>query len=322
MTGIKRRAHVGFVFVLGALCCGGVTSAQTQMSDPAFDTSIRVPAYLREHPKVVIDEAHHNFHTMSGFYKPLAQLLDSDGYKVVPGHRAFTSSSLRGIGVLIISNARGGEEDEQAGAPAFTTAECDTVGKWVRNGGALLLIADHTPFGSAARELALQFGVDMGRGYLFDPKNSDGNPTFMVYSEANGLLGDGPIISGRTDGERVHRIVAFTGQSLNIPRGAIALMKLSSSAFEIDSYADGQAVLDHRHQGATPRSSAGRAQGIALIFGRGRVVVVGEAAMFSAQLLKFDNPGTPDLKFGMNAPGNDDRQFAINVLHWLSGVIP
>ena len=36
------------------------------------------------------------------------------------------------------------------------------------------------------------------------------------------------IISGRTDAERVHRIVAFTGQSLTIPRGATALMKLSS----------------------------------------------------------------------------------------------
>ena len=41
------------------------------------------------------------------------------------------------------------------------------VERWVRNGGALLLIADHTPFGSAAHDLALRFGVDMGRGYVF-----------------------------------------------------------------------------------------------------------------------------------------------------------
>ena len=27
----------------------------------------------------------------------------------------------------------------------------------------------------------------------------------------------------------------------------------------------------------------------------------------------------PDFRFGMNAPGNDDKQFVLNTLHWLSG---
>ena len=33
----------------------------------------------------------------------------------------------------------------------------------------------------------------------------------------------------------------------------------------------------------------GRAQGVALLFGKGRIIVMGEAAMFSAQLLKSDD---------------------------------
>jgi hypothetical protein len=28
--------------------------------------------------------------------------------------------------------------------------------------------------------------------------------------------------------------------------------------------------------------------------------------------------GPQGFKMGMNAPGNDDRQFALNVLHWLT----
>jgi len=59
-----------------------------------------------------------------------------------------------------------------------------------------------------------------------------------------------------------------------------------------------------------------------MTFGKGRVVVLGEAALFSAQILRSTEGNQQrDLKFGMNAPGNDDRQFALNVLHWLSGLL-
>jgi hypothetical protein len=66
----------------------------------------------------------------------------------------------------------------------------------------------------------------------------------------------------------------------------------------------------------------GRAQGIALKPGKGRVVMMGEAAMFSAQLIRFEHEGKPmELKMGMNVPGNDDRQLALNIFHWLSGLL-
>jgi len=61
-----------------------------------------------------------------------------------------------------------------------------------------------------------------------------------------------------------------------------------------------------------PAPARGRAQGVALQFGSGRVVVLGEAAMLTAQIGGDGHP------FGMNVPGNDDRQLALNILHWLS----
>ena len=71
-------------------------------------------------------------------------------------------------------------------------------------------------------------------------------------------------------------------------------------------------------------SAAGRAQGIALMFGKGRVVVLGEAAMLSAQL--FTGPaaqlvGKDEIRIGMNYPGIDNRQLALNIMHWLSGLL-
>jgi hypothetical protein len=65
-----------------------------------------------------------------------------------------------------------------------------------------------------------------------------------------------------------------------------------------------------------PASAAGRAQGIAMMSGKGRVIVLGEAAMLSAQLA-----GPNQMKFGMNRAGIDNRQLALNIMHWLSGLL-
>ena len=47
---------------------------------PAWST--RLP---QSGPRVVIDESHRNFHTASGRYRPFAQLIGNDGYRVEPG---------------------------------------------------------------------------------------------------------------------------------------------------------------------------------------------------------------------------------------------
>jgi len=286
-----------------------LSQAQTAVPDPHFNTSVRNPAYTQEHPVVAVDEAHHNYHTMHGRYEPFAQLLQNDGYTVVAGTAPFTPAGLQSVRVLVIANATGGA-GAAPGTPAFTAEECAVVEQWVRSGGSLLLIADHRPFGSAARELALRFGVEMGQGFVADVEHSDGNPTFLVFSDRNGLLGDSPVIQGRNAAERVRRVVAFTGQSLSIPPGAIALLKLAPTARE-------GATADEAAMKKSADGQHDRAQGVALPFDKGRVIVVGEAALFSAQLLR--QTGRPDFRFGMNAPGNDDKQFALNVLHWLSG---
>ena len=51
-------------------------------------------------------------------------------------------------------------------------------------------------------------------------------------------------------------------------------------------------------------------------------LVLGEAGMLSAQIVRSggaDQAG--EMKFRMNVPGNDDRQFALNLMHWLSGLL-
>jgi hypothetical protein len=62
----------------------------------------------------------------------------------------------------------------------------------------------------------------------------------------------------------------------------------------------------------TPVPAGGHSQAVAIEVGKGRVVVLGEAGMISAQI---DAQGG---KMGMNVPGNDNQAFALNVFHWLS----
>lgn len=282
-------------------------SAQ-QQADPEFDTSVARPAYKDDGPRVMFDEAHHNFHTSDGRYKPFVHLLTNDGYRVIRNRQAFVKARLSGFKILVIANALGAEEDDDEGADtsAFTDEEIAAVGDWVKSGGALLLIADPAPFGGAAAVLATRFGVDMSKGYTFDPQNCvAGSPTQLVFSRENKLLANHSIAEGRNETERINLVRSFTGQSLKGPEGSIEILKLADSAIDKPAYT-----------AETSTPAAGRAQAIALKHGKGRVVVHGEAAMLSAQI-----SGAEKQTMGMNVPGNDNKQYALNLMHWLSGIL-
>jgi len=304
------------------LACAWQASAQTgdaqQIADPNFNPSVRNRAYPHTHPVVVVDEAHANFHTVGGRYKPFADVLRADGYLVAAGTQAFTKASLASARVLVISNALGsGFNESNASNPpsAFTDAECDAVRDWVRAGGSLLLIADHAPFGATAASLAERFGVEMGKGYAWVVTGNSSEPsTTIEYSRDKALLGTHAITRGVT------RVVAFTGQSLSVPPGATALLKFGV-AYE-SSAADGQADMAAFREGkpTKARSLTNRAQAVAFDYGKGRVVMTGEAAMFSAQVIRFkDEQGrSQESKMGMNVPGNDNQTFLVNILRWLT----
>jgi hypothetical protein len=284
-------------------CATNAAWAQ-QVVDLTYDTRVARPAYKDDGPRVVIDEAHRNFHTASGRYKPFADLVSHDGFRVSANTHPFSAESLKGVQVLVIANATG----EPPASSAFSDAECDAVREWVRAGGALLLIADHAPYGSAASTLARRFGVDMSATSTIDEQHyytPFGNRGFIVYKKNEGTIADHAITTGRDLSEAISTVMTFTGQSLKGPAGSVALLKLADSA------------RDHVAGSQTDTTSAaGRAQGIAFAFGRGRVVVLGEAGMLSAQ-----TTGPEKRPMGMNQPGTDNKQFALNVMHWLSGLL-
>lgn len=299
-----------FAFSLVLAVLLPLSSIAQQVADPNFDTKVARPAYKTNGPKVLFDEAHNNFHTAGGRYKAFADLITNDGYQVTPNKDKFSADTLKGFDVLVISNPMGAAQMNMAEAsnPAFTAEESDAVRDWVKKGGALLLIADHAPVGGATQILGERFGIDMSKQFTLDEQNYEkgtDNPGFIIYTRESGRLADHPVTNGRDATERVNKIIAFTGQSLKGPADSIAFMKLADTAQDRMPGPDSK-----------PVSAAGRAQGILMRFGKGRAVFLGEAAMLSAQLA-----GPNKLQFGMNRPGIDNRQLALNIMHWLTRVL-
>jgi hypothetical protein len=161
----------------------------------------------------------------------------------------------------------------------------------------------------------------MGGGLVEDPEHCEPSrgESHLAFSAENGLLGDHPIIRGRNPAERVRRVLTFTGQSVAGPASAVQILALSAKAFERPPTAptverSGGDVRVHMEY-ASPVSAKGRALGLALEIGKGRVVVLGEAGMLRAQR---DKGGA---RIGMNVRGWDNRQLALNVIRWLSRIL-
>jgi hypothetical protein len=141
--------------------------------------------------------------------------------------------------------------------------------------------------------------------------------TQLVFEREDSLLLAHPITEGRDASERIERVMTFMGQSLSGPPGSVSFLRLSSDAVDrapnVQVDRDGDDTRVTVTQGAAT-SAAGRAQGLAFEYGRGRVVILGEAAMLTAQRQN-------DRQFGMQLPGIDNKQLALNVMHWLSRIL-
>jgi hypothetical protein len=301
-------------FVATIVVVSGVAAGAQQVPDTSFTPPISDPAFASgQGPRLAIDDGHHNFHTSTGRYRPFAMLAARDGYRVAGTPGPFTDSLLAGIDVLVIANALA--ERNEGGRwtlptpSAFTPDEIAAVVRWLQRGGSLLLIADHMPFGGAAESLATAVGVRWANAFALDSASRGGN--FVLHRGAE--LAPHAVFEGRASGERIDSIVVFTGSALGLAGAGSPLFGLPPHVTLLYPTEAWRFSRDTRRE-----SGAGWLQGAALRVGRGRVVALGEAAMMSAQ--RQGPRGNP---MGFNDPrAAQNVQFILNVLHWLSGLLP
>lgn len=272
-----------------------------------FNYPVSDPAYARgKGPTVTVDEAHFNFHTLEGRYSPFAKLLTADGYVLKAGKEKFTTQYLDRTKILVIANPLGDTgEWKLPTRAAFTTAEVDAVEQWVKGGGSLFLIADHMPCAGAAANLAAAFGFNFINGFAM--KTDEGRE---VFARKLGNLSVNAVTDGRNEAERIESIEMFTGSAFLPPPEAKVITSLG------ENYTIELASVAWEFSESTPKISGMYfANGAMLRYGKGRVVVFGEAAMFTAQV-----QGPEKRKMGMNLPSaKQNPQLLLNIAHWLSG---
>lgn len=279
-----------------------------QVADTSYHPVILQPEYQRGlGPVILIDEGHYNFHTRDGRYRPFADLLERDGYRVGSYSGKFEGRSLAEGKILVIANALHESNETNWYLPtpsAFTKEEIAAVHKWVSDGGSLFLIADHMPMAGAAQSLGATFGLEFTNGFAVDTTSY--GPSH--FTREDHTLRDDIMTKGRHTDEMVHEVVTFTGQAFRAPASAIPLLIFNSH--HINLMPDTAWVFNDD----TPVQPAeGWLQGAYFNYGKGRVAVFGEAAMFTAQLA-----GASSRKVGMNSPdAPDNYRLLLNIIHWL-----
>ncbi len=304
--------QTSFVIAVVLLFVGTLFSQQ--VGDKDFNLKAADPAYPHGMgPVVLIDEAHYNFHTLDGRYKPFAQFLESDGYVVRKSDKLFTKESLEKGDILVIANALSKENEEEWANPmypAFTKEEVAAVTDWVKNGGSLFLIADHMPFPGVAVDLARAFGVEFNNGFaLAEDPNQRRRP--MIFRRSDGSIKDHAITRGRSSAERIDSVATFTGQAFQPCPDDCKLLVFGLGVVSF------MPEVAWEFSEKTPKISVtGWCQGAAKQFGKGRVVIFGEAAMFTSQV------AGNDITVGMRSPeAGQNPQLLLNIMRWLSWLI-
>lgn len=304
---IMRQTFISLLLSVILFSC---TETPLQRADNDFDVRVQPATYTDTKPRLLFDEGHNNFHTTKGLYEPFAKLAENDGYQLQPLTTTVTPEALRSTAIFVISNAKGkGDLNDKA---AFTEDEINIIHNWVSNGGSLLLIADHFPFGFAAQSLAAKFGISFQGGMVEDSINYDKaskDHSQLVFSKGNKLLGSHPVTNG------IEKIISFTGQSIKCTNsGCTSFLQLSDAAYDLTPVTKVTKDGEDTRVAVTyeaPQSAKGRSQGIAMNYGKGKVICLGEAAMLTAQKNRDDS------KVGMNYNA-DNKKLVLNILHWLS----
>ena len=274
---------------------------------------IPASAFKKKNKKqMLIDGAHYNFHDITGTYEVLAGMLRKSRFNVTGLTDTIRESNLKNIDILIISNPspdrmdslnKRAQRDKEptrwskvATQSAFTLSEVSAIKNWVYSGGSLLLIIDHAPYGKSGGLLAEAFGVESRNVSTLDSLSLDpaadtvGGARNILFTRIKGLIGNHPIMHG------VDSVTTYTGESLLGPKNSAVLLQLPSTAYDRDWLPESRQYRN--------RSALGRSQGIVLEFGKGRLVLLGEAAQTRPAFLSVSNRG--------NWP------FLLNILRWLA----
>ncbi len=274
-------------------------------NDINVNLKIEHPSYeFNEGPLIMFDAAHKNFFVQSHLIKPLVDLLLNDGYRVSFLDKSFTRENLNQAKVLVVITALPFDfstESTAAKKNTFTNKELNELQIWVEDGGSLLVFSEHAPFDQAINPLLKKFDIESSVGTTIDTINYEKKfgPGMIIF-EDNNLNSLHPIVSGKY---KVEKLVTFGGSAL--------------TGLKYDNILKlGKNSLNVKHSSGIGPTGSGNSQGIAGLYGSGKVAAFGDSNGFTAMI--FNMPEGNKMYAGMNTVDYDWKNFVLNTFSWLS----
>ena len=268
-------------------------------------------------PVIVFAEGHNNFgDDRDSFSVEMEQFLASEGFDLKQHMGAITREALKGVSILHTDNALAPENQDNWTLPtpsAFTPEEISIIYDWVHDGGSLLMVIEHMPFGGSYEDLAKAFNVETSNGFAVDERLLNGyseeiisNAGWFVFRQDNGSLGDHAILTGRQPHETIVFLAADVGSAFRLPDHAVSLMTFGSDAISLEP------SVSWKFDSTTPRRSvSGWSQGGVMKVGKGRLAVLGDNFLIIP-------PSQLESEKEV-VSGGYHPQFTVNVYRWLSG---
>lgn len=132
----------------------------------------------------------------------------------------------------------------------------------------------------------------------------------LLFDKSKGQLNTThPITAG------INKVNTFTGSAIKGDSTWTQLLILSDNAqnYNVDVKIErdgGDVRVNVSYADFYP--ATGYSQGLCKIYGQGKIVVLSESALLTAQVDKNGN------KFGMNILNTDNKDFALNIIRWLA----
>ena len=285
-----------------------------QVIDSSFTFNLSEPVYsFNKGPVIYIDEFHNNDMSLNNRMFPLIEVLKNDGYRIKPFNESISNSALENASILVIIGALHKTNVNNWKLPtpsAFSEDEINALFHWIMEGGNLLLVADHMPFPGAVEKLSSRLGVEWYNGFVIDSINWG----MSTFSKRNGTLKNHSLLNGRYLEEHVNWVVTYYGSGFKLKDSTIIGL-FSFDNPDIVSYQTQEAWKMNSNTPTIPSDHL--FQAAVMKRGKGRVALLGEASLFSAQFVGKDRKPV-----GINYPNkNQNLQFVLNLFHWLSGDI-
>ena len=272
------------------------TNVNLEVEDPSFE--------INDGPLIMFDSTHKNFFIQSHLIKPLVDLLINDGYRVAFLDKEFSKSSLSQASVLVVITALPFDfatENSAADKNTFSENELDELQNWVTDGGSLLAFSEHAPFDQAINPLLRKFDIESSIGTTVDTINYESKyGPGMIKFENKNLNTNHPIVNGKY---KVEKLVSFGGSAL-LGSKYENILKLDESSFNV------------KHSTGIGPEGKGNSQGLAGMYGSGKVAAFGDSNGFTAMVFNMDD-GTK-MYAGMNTEGYDWKNFVLNTFRWLT----